>query len=339
MLVLILFALLAGAGTALSPCVLPVLPALLSAGQRRRPPTPAGRGDRAAVTFTVTIVGVASVVGGVGLGADPLRWLAVVVLIVLRRRDDGRRPSRARIEAPLSRLARFGPKNVERRLPLGPARRRRARLCLHALREPGARGRDLRRRGQRARRGPRRRLRGRVGDRPARACARRPLADGPRAPRRPRPGDPARRSARSWSSRGSRSPIGLDVNFDQFVAQHIPNVNLTASLECSHGVTERLHAADRPAREVPPGERFVELRRRLLDDPRRCGRRLPGRAARRRAAAAGRSARRRNSPTPSSGSTPPAAQPLHARASCAARSCSSTSGPTRASTASARCPT
>src|SRR5581483_3175178 len=33
----------------------------------------------------------------------------------------------------------------------------------------------------------------------------------------------------------------LDVNFDQFVAQHIPNVNLTALLECSHSVTSRLH--------------------------------------------------------------------------------------------------
>ena len=40
MALLMLFALVAGAGTALSPCVLPVLPALLSAGVtggRRRP--------------------------------------------------------------------------------------------------------------------------------------------------------------------------------------------------------------------------------------------------------------------------------------------------------------
>ncbi|HYY73586.1 MAG TPA: hypothetical protein VE662_02085, partial [Solirubrobacterales bacterium] len=40
MVLLIIFALLAGAGTALSPCVLPVLPAVLSAGLtggRRRP--------------------------------------------------------------------------------------------------------------------------------------------------------------------------------------------------------------------------------------------------------------------------------------------------------------
>jgi thiol-disulfide isomerase/thioredoxin len=33
----------------------------------------------------------------------------------------------------------------------------------------------------------------------------------------------------------------LDVNFDQFVAQHIPDVNLTASLECSETVTKHLH--------------------------------------------------------------------------------------------------
>jgi thiol-disulfide isomerase/thioredoxin len=32
-----------------------------------------------------------------------------------------------------------------------------------------------------------------------------------------------------------------DVKFDQFIAGHIPNVNLTASLECSSTVTGRLH--------------------------------------------------------------------------------------------------
>ena len=70
MIVLVGFALLAGAGTALSPCVLPVLPALLSAGGvggRRRP---LGIVLGLSITFTVTIVGVASVVDGVGLGSD-----------------------------------------------------------------------------------------------------------------------------------------------------------------------------------------------------------------------------------------------------------------------------
>src|SRR5947209_19987633 len=111
MVVLIGFAILAGAGTALSPCVLPVLPALLSAGGvggRRRP---LGIVLGLSVTFTVTIVGVANVVGGVGLGSDPLRDLAIVVLIafgvVLLM------PAlAARVEAPLSRLARFGPRTT-----------------------------------------------------------------------------------------------------------------------------------------------------------------------------------------------------------------------------------
>src|ERR1700719_5317404 len=104
MIVLLVFALLAGAGTALSPGVLPVLPALLSAGGvggRRRP---LGIVLGLSVTFTVTIVGIANVVDGVGLGSDPLRDLAIVVLlsfgVVLMW------PSlAARLEAPLSRVA------------------------------------------------------------------------------------------------------------------------------------------------------------------------------------------------------------------------------------------
>src|ERR1700683_2463878 len=82
MLVLVTFAVLAGAGTALSPCALPVLPALLSAGGvggRRRP---LGIVIGLSITFTVTVVGLAKVVDGVGLGEDPLRDVAIVVLLV-----------------------------------------------------------------------------------------------------------------------------------------------------------------------------------------------------------------------------------------------------------------
>jgi cytochrome c biogenesis protein CcdA/thiol-disulfide isomerase/thioredoxin len=81
MIVLLGFAVLAGAGTALSPCVLPVLPALLASGGvggRRRP---LGVVTGLTVTFTVTIVGIAGVVDGVGLGSDPLRDVAVAVLL------------------------------------------------------------------------------------------------------------------------------------------------------------------------------------------------------------------------------------------------------------------
>jgi cytochrome c biogenesis protein CcdA/thiol-disulfide isomerase/thioredoxin len=88
--------------------VLPVLPALLSAsatGGRRRP---VGIVLGLAVTFTVTIVGLATVVDGVGLGDSLLRDLAIVALalfglaVAIPRLGD-------RLEAPLSRLARFGP--------------------------------------------------------------------------------------------------------------------------------------------------------------------------------------------------------------------------------------
>jgi cytochrome c biogenesis protein CcdA/thiol-disulfide isomerase/thioredoxin len=109
MALLVVFALVAGAGTALSPCVLPVLPALLSAGATGGRRRPVGIVLGLALTFTVTIVGLASVIDGVGLGPEATRTIAVVVLIgfgaVLAV------PSlAARVEAPLARLARFGPR-------------------------------------------------------------------------------------------------------------------------------------------------------------------------------------------------------------------------------------
>ncbi len=109
MLVLMLFALIAGAGTAITPCVLPVLPALLSAsavGGRRRP---FGIVVGLAVTFTISIVALAQITKGVGLGSGTARTLAVIVLIafgLLMLIP----PLAQRVQAPLSRLARFGPK-------------------------------------------------------------------------------------------------------------------------------------------------------------------------------------------------------------------------------------
>ena len=107
---LVIFALVAGAGTALSPCVLPVLPALLSAGATGGRRRPVGIVIGLAATFTITVALLAKVVSGVGLGDTVLRDLAIAVLL-----DFGVAlavPSlAARIEAPLSRLARFGPKD------------------------------------------------------------------------------------------------------------------------------------------------------------------------------------------------------------------------------------
>ncbi len=80
MALLVIFAALAGAGTALTPCVLPVLPALLSAsaaGGRRRP---LGVILGLVATHTLAIVALASVIDGVGLADDFARTAAVVVL-------------------------------------------------------------------------------------------------------------------------------------------------------------------------------------------------------------------------------------------------------------------
>jgi cytochrome c biogenesis protein CcdA/thiol-disulfide isomerase/thioredoxin len=109
--ILVLFAFLAGAGTAISPCVLPVLPALLSAGATGGRRRPLGIVLGLAITFTVTIVGLATVVDGVGLGDSATRDIAIVVLLVFGLAV-AMPAVAARLEAPLSRLARFGPKNV-----------------------------------------------------------------------------------------------------------------------------------------------------------------------------------------------------------------------------------
>jgi cytochrome c biogenesis protein CcdA/thiol-disulfide isomerase/thioredoxin len=107
---LVLFAIAAGAGTALSPCVLPVLPALLSAGATGGRRRPLGVVLGLATTFTVTVAGFASVIDGIGLGDGTLRTLAVIALLgfgaalLVPRLAD-------RLEAPLSRLARFGPRS------------------------------------------------------------------------------------------------------------------------------------------------------------------------------------------------------------------------------------
>jgi cytochrome c biogenesis protein CcdA/thiol-disulfide isomerase/thioredoxin len=109
MVLLLLFALIAGAGTAITPCVLPVVPALLASsatGGRRRP---IGIVVGLGATFTIAIVLLAQLVKGVGLASGAARTLAIAVLIVfgvaLLIPD-----VTARLEAPLSRLARFGPK-------------------------------------------------------------------------------------------------------------------------------------------------------------------------------------------------------------------------------------
>jgi cytochrome c biogenesis protein CcdA/thiol-disulfide isomerase/thioredoxin len=269
MIVLIGFAILAGAGTALSPCVLPVLPALLSAGgvggQRR----PLGVVLGLMVTFTITIVGIAEVVGGVGLGSDPLRDLAVAVLLVTGLTlivpgvADG-------LEARMSRLARLGPRTsgdgfasgllvgaalgfvytpcagpiLAAVISVSAASGRTVAVAIAYAFGSGVvllaltlGGRSLFDRVRRAGRGPAlQRTLGAIMVITAVAIA-----------------------------------TELDVNFDQYIAQHIPEVNFTASLEKSHAVESRLHelsghSAKFQASSTAPSEPHNASQAQLLAD-------------------------------------------------------------------------
>jgi cytochrome c biogenesis protein CcdA/thiol-disulfide isomerase/thioredoxin len=250
MIVLLSFALLAGAGTALSPCVLPVLPALLSAGAvggRRRP---LGIVLGLSLTFTVTIVGVANVVDGVGLGSDPLRDLAIAVLLGFGLALFV--PSlTARLEAPLSRLARFGPRSAGDGFASGllvggalgfvytPCA---SPILAAVISVSAASGRTIAVAIAYA-----------LGS----AVVLLALALGGR-----RLLERVRRAGRGPALQRGLGLImvltavailtNLDVNFDQFVAQHIPDVNLTAKLECSSALTGRLNEiTGRRARFAP----------------------------------------------------------------------------------------
>jgi cytochrome c biogenesis protein CcdA/thiol-disulfide isomerase/thioredoxin len=236
---LLFFAILAGAGTALSPCVLPVLPALLSAGAvggRRRP---LGVVLGLSVTFTVTIVGVASLVDGVGLGADPLRYLAVAVLflagLTLMIPSVG-----DRLEARMSRLAALGPRSggtgFRSGLLVGAALGFVYTPCAGPILSAvitisATSGRTVL---------------VAIAYAFGSACVLLALTLGGRAVF-----ERVRRAGRGVLLQRILGGVmvltaiailtGLDVEFDQYIAQHIPEVNLTASLQCSHTVTSRLH--------------------------------------------------------------------------------------------------
>jgi cytochrome c biogenesis protein CcdA/thiol-disulfide isomerase/thioredoxin len=82
MALLMLFGFVAGAGTALSPCVLPVLPIALSAGATGGRRRPLGIVAGLAVSFTFATVALVYVISAFGLPDDLLRKLAIAVLLV-----------------------------------------------------------------------------------------------------------------------------------------------------------------------------------------------------------------------------------------------------------------
>jgi cytochrome c biogenesis protein CcdA/thiol-disulfide isomerase/thioredoxin len=81
MALLVLFGFVAGAATALSPCVLPVLPIALSAGATGGRRRPLGIVTGLAISFTFATVALVYVIAALGLPDDLLRKLAIVVLI------------------------------------------------------------------------------------------------------------------------------------------------------------------------------------------------------------------------------------------------------------------
>ncbi len=104
MALLMLFGFVAGAGTALSPCVLPVLPIALSAGATGGRRRPLGIVVGLALSFTFATVALVYVISALGLPDDLLRKLAIAVLLAF-----GITlmipPLAARVEATMSRFA------------------------------------------------------------------------------------------------------------------------------------------------------------------------------------------------------------------------------------------
>ncbi len=80
MALLMLFALVAGAGTALSPCVLPVLPAVLAAGATGGRRRPLGVVIGLAASFTFATIALVYVIDALGLPDDLVRTLAIATL-------------------------------------------------------------------------------------------------------------------------------------------------------------------------------------------------------------------------------------------------------------------
>ncbi len=82
MLILIIFAFLAGVVTILSPCVLPILPVILSGSVGSGKLRPWGIVVGFIVSFTVFTLTLSALVQALHISADVLRWVAVALIFV-----------------------------------------------------------------------------------------------------------------------------------------------------------------------------------------------------------------------------------------------------------------
>src|SRR3989344_4716445 len=82
MLLLIFFAFLAGIVTILSPCILPVLPIVLSSSLGEGKNRPMGIVLGFVLSFTIFTLFLATLVKLTGISADSLRLISVIVIFV-----------------------------------------------------------------------------------------------------------------------------------------------------------------------------------------------------------------------------------------------------------------
>src|SRR3989344_2672492 len=82
MILLILFAFIAGIVTILSPCILPVLPIVLGSTVEGGKRKPLGIVVGFILSFTVFTLFLSSIVKATGISADYLRTVSVVVILV-----------------------------------------------------------------------------------------------------------------------------------------------------------------------------------------------------------------------------------------------------------------
>lgn len=82
MLILMLFAFLAGIFTVLSPCILPVLPVILSAGTAKGKLRPLGIILGLILSFTFFTLSLTAIVHATGLSANFLRYLAIALIFL-----------------------------------------------------------------------------------------------------------------------------------------------------------------------------------------------------------------------------------------------------------------